>query len=267
MVNYISIQEAKAMSGLRVVLAAGSISPWSEALKQILFLKRVPFAWVKPKMPGPDPELQAWTAQTSMPVAVWNDERPRSGWIEQLYLAERLGPEPALIPASIDDRIMMFGLINEVAGENGLSWCKRLIMLHQRITDDSGTPVVHHRFKDREGFVNYARYLGGKYGYDPEAVAKAPDRVANILARLNAQLQRQRQAGSKYFLGQQLSALDVYSASFSLTLSPSPREWTPTMSPAQRAGITPEPLMERFAELIDHRNFIYSEHLKLPIEF
>lgn len=267
MVNYVSIEEARAMSGLRVVLAAGSISPWSEALKQVLFLKRVPFAWVKPRMPGPDPELQAWTAQTSMPVAVWNDERPRSSWMEQLYLAERLGPQPALIPESIENRIMMFGLINEVAGESGLSWCKRLIMLHHRITDESDAPVVHHRFKDREGFVNYARYLGSKYGYDPAAVAKAPDRVADILARLNAQLQRQREDGSKYYLGNQLSALDVYSAGFSLTLRPSPPEWTPTMSPAQRASITPEPLMDRFAEIIEHRNFIYNEHLKLPIEF
>src|SRR5579884_3579796 len=137
MVNYISIKEARAMSGLRVVLAAGSISPWSEALKQVLFVKRLPFAWVAPKMPGPDPELQAWTAQTSMPVAVWNEERPRSTWMEQLNLAERLAPEPALIPETIDGRVAMFGLINEIAGENGLAWCKRLLMLHQRLTDES----------------------------------------------------------------------------------------------------------------------------------
>lgn len=267
MVNYISIEEARAMSGLRVVLAAGSISPWSEALKQVLFLKRIPFAWVAPKMPGPDPELQSWTAQTSMPVAVWNEERPRSTWMEQLNLAERLGPEPALIPAAIDDRVTMFGLINEIAGENGLAWCKRLTMLHQRLTDKSGAPVVHHRFKDREGFINYARYLGGKYGYDPAAVAQAPERAAAVLARLDAQLQGQHQSGRKYFLGDRLSALDIYWASFSLTSSPSPPEWTPTMNPAQRAGIKPDPLMERLPELIEHRNFIYREHLKLPIEF
>jgi hypothetical protein len=267
MVNYVSIREARAMKGLRVVLAAGSISPWSEALKQILFLKRIPFTWVAPAVPGPDPELQEWTAQTSMPVAVWNDERPRSTWMEQLYLAQRLGTQPELIPGAIDDRITMFGLINEVAGENGLSWCKRLIMLHRRLTDDSDAPIVHHRFKDREGFIAYARYLGGKYGYGAEAAAKAPERVASILTRLNEQLRRQRQAGSKYYIGEELSALDVYSASFSLTLSPAPEEWTPTMSPAQRASLAPEPLMKNCPELVAHRDFIYREHLKLPIEF
>jgi hypothetical protein len=143
--------------------------------------------------------------RTSRSAGRWASTRSADGgkpplrcstWMEQLYLAGRLGPQPAPIPESIDERIMMFGLINEVAGENGLSWCKRLIMLPQRITDDSDAPVVHHRFKDHEGFVNYARYLGSKHRYDPQAVAKAPDRVADILARLNAQLQRQRQAGS-----------------------------------------------------------------------
>jgi hypothetical protein len=62
---------------------------------------------------------------------------------------EWLVPEPALIPAAIDNRVAIFGLINEIAGENGLAWCKRLIMLHQRLTDQSDAPVVHHRFKDR----------------------------------------------------------------------------------------------------------------------
>jgi hypothetical protein len=56
--------------------------------------------------------LYEWTAQRSAPVAIWNDERPRSTWIEQLYLAERLQPFPALIPASIADRALMFGYAN-----------------------------------------------------------------------------------------------------------------------------------------------------------
>ena len=59
-------------------------------------------------------------------MVAWNDERPRSTWIEQLYLAERLQPEPALIPANADDRVLMFGLINEICGENGLVYQKDL---------------------------------------------------------------------------------------------------------------------------------------------
>ena len=79
---------------------------------------------------GQDPALKAWTAQESAPVAAYNDERPRSTWIEQLYLAERLAPNPPLIPAAIDDRILMFGYCNEICGENGFSWSKRLLLFH-----------------------------------------------------------------------------------------------------------------------------------------
>jgi hypothetical protein len=50
------------------------------------------------------------------PVVVWNDEPPRSTWIQQLYLAERLQPTPALIPESIDERMAMFGYCNEHVG-------------------------------------------------------------------------------------------------------------------------------------------------------
>ena len=44
-------------------------------------------------------DLIAWTAQASAPAIAWNDELPKSNWAEQLYLAERIQPEPALIPA------------------------------------------------------------------------------------------------------------------------------------------------------------------------
>src|SRR5215472_17742406 len=107
MATYIDVRQARAMTGLRIVASPGSIAPWSEAIKQILTLKRVPFALVAQKLPGPDLELQEWTAQTSAPVAVWNDERPRSTWLEQLYLAERLAPDPPLIPAVLEDRVLM----------------------------------------------------------------------------------------------------------------------------------------------------------------
>ena len=133
MANYISVAQARTMSGLRIVASPGSIAPWSEAIKQIFTLKRVPYALVAQKLPGPDLELKDWTAQSSAPVTVWNDERPRSTWLEQLYLAERLAPDPSLIPAAVADRVLMFGLINEICGETGLAWSGRLRYLHQQL--------------------------------------------------------------------------------------------------------------------------------------
>ena len=75
---------------------------------------------LKMGMDGSQSELRAWTGQSSQPVAIWNDERPRSSWIDQLNLAERLQPDPSLVPAALSDRSLMFGLINEIAGEYGL---------------------------------------------------------------------------------------------------------------------------------------------------
>jgi hypothetical protein len=121
--KYASLTEARNMSGLRLILGAHTIpGPWREACKGIFYVKKIPYTPVASAgQDGSDRELREWTAQTSAPVAIWNDERPRSTWIEQLYLAERLQPSPALIPANLEDRALMFGYINEIAGENGFA--------------------------------------------------------------------------------------------------------------------------------------------------
>jgi hypothetical protein len=146
MANYIDVKQAKAMTGLQIVASPGSIAPWSEAVKQIFTIKRIPFALAAQKLPGPDLELQEWTAQSSAPVAVWNDERPRSTWLEQLYLAERLASDPPLIPAVVEDRVQMIGLINEICGETGLAWSGRLRYLHHQLR--ATEPRGHHRAND-----------------------------------------------------------------------------------------------------------------------
>ncbi len=58
-----------------------------------------------------------------------------STWIEQLFLAERLQPNPPLIPASIEEQVLMFGYCNELCGENGFGWSKRLTMIHATETN------------------------------------------------------------------------------------------------------------------------------------
>ena len=81
MATYIDVRQARAMTGLRIVASPGSIAPWSEAIKQILTLKRVPFALVAQKLPGPDLELKEWTAQTSAPSRYgMTSVRAAPGW-------------------------------------------------------------------------------------------------------------------------------------------------------------------------------------------
>src|ERR1700731_1980246 len=171
--KYASIAEARAMSGLRLILGANAVpGPWREACKGIFHVKKIPYKPVASAgADGSQRELIEWTAQASAPVAIWNDERPRSTWIEQLYLAERLQPNPALIPAKAEDRISMFGIINEICGENGFAWAKRLMMIHSTLSNPNVDPATQKFWK----------HLGGKYVYSEEAAAAARARMIEVL--------------------------------------------------------------------------------------
>jgi glutathione S-transferase len=259
--HYASIAEAKNLSGLRLILGAYAVpGPWREACKGIFYVKKVPYVPVTAVgKDGSDGELREWTAQTSAPVAIWNDERPRSTWIEQLYLAERLVPTPALIPANIEDRVLMFGYCNEICGQNGFGWSKRLTMIHSTVANpktDDATRAFWTRF-------------GNKYGYSPAAAEAAPARMAEILRFLGARLEQQRAKGSKFFIGNQLSALDIYWATFAALIQPLPPEQCP-MATAFRAFYTnKDPVVAAATSplLLEHRDFIYREYLELPVVF
>src|SRR5216684_397430 len=193
--KYVSIEEAKTMSGLRLILGAYAIpGPWREACKGISYVKKLPYVPVTAAgKDGSDRELRDWTAQTSAPVAIWNDERPRSTWIEQLFLAERLQPTPPLIPTNIEDRVLMFGYCNEICGETGFGWSKRLMFIHTTLSNPNANEAA------RTSSLSF----GKKYGYAPELGAAAPARVAQILQLLHTRLEQQRAKGSKFFIGDQ----------------------------------------------------------------
>src|SRR5579885_2048163 len=193
--NYVDVAQARTMPGLRIVLSPGGPGPWSEAAKSICYVKKLSYVPVAQEVGGANRELKEWTAQTSAPAVIWNDERPRNIWNDQLYLFERLAPAPQLIPSAIEDRTAMFGYSNEICGENGLGWMRRLMMFHSTLT--------------RAGSGGRGRALMGpmaeKYGYDEKAAQQASARVAEIVRCLALRLEAQRKAGSRFFIGAQLS--------------------------------------------------------------
>jgi len=259
--KYASIADARKMSGLRLILGEVAVpGPWREACKGIFYVKKIPYTPVaSASADGSQRELIEWTAQASAPVAIWNDERPRSTWIEQLFLAERLQPEPALIPANIEDRALMFGMINEIAGENGIAFQRR----HQLIHGIVGNPSTDERTK------SFWTRFGGKYLYSAEAAAAAPARIATIIKFLDARLAQQKSRGSKYFIGDKLSAVDIYWAAFSAIIRPLPPELCP-MASNFRGFYTsrdPEVVAAFSPALVEHRDFIYREYLELPVVF
>ena len=258
MASYLEVEQAAAMSGLRVVLSPGVPGPWSEAAKGILYVKKIPYVKVRQELAGENLPLLRWTAQTTAPVFVFNDERPRSLWIDQLYLAERLAPTPPLIPDVVDDRLLMFGLANELCGENGFGWQRRLMLIHATLTSP----------KAPEQARKPSEFLGKKYGYEAELADAAPHRVAAIIERLSTQLKHQQSRGSRFLIGSALSALDIYWAAFAALVEPLPDELC-KMAPGFRRGYHCTDPVVRAAlapELLAHRDFIYRDYLELPLD-
>ncbi len=257
MAEYIEVEKARGMSGLRVVLTPGVPGPWSEAAKGILHVKQLPYVKVRQELGGENRALLEWTAQAAAPVMAWNDERPRSLWSDQLCLVERLRPQPALIPAKLEDRVMMFGYANELCGENGFGWSKRLMIMRDGF--------AHSDERGRKLFD----YLANKYGYDEAAANAAPARIAGILDALRARLEAQRARGSRFFIGDRLSALDIYWAAFAALIDPLPDEVC-RLSPGFRQVYTnTDPTIKAATApvLLEHRDFVYRNYLELPLDF
>jgi len=100
MSSWLTLVQALGAPGLRVApVRAGLPSPWSEFVRACIHVKRIPFSLVDARDPDRGlGSIKALTGQASLPVVFWNDERPRSNWLEQLALAERISPNPRLLP-------------------------------------------------------------------------------------------------------------------------------------------------------------------------
>ena len=250
------IEQARRASGLRIVTLAHVPSPWGEALKGILHIKRLPHARVGHVFGSPTQTLLEWTGQDSFPVLAWNDERPLTKWIDQLNLAERLAPAPRLIPERFEDRILMFGYSNELCGENGIGWTERLRGVHEQLMKPGGDPA------------GVSAYLGKKYGYTPEIGKRAAERVAAGLTALTDRLEQQQARGSRFFIGDSLSAMDIYWAAFSNALKPLAPELCPMPRMIREMFTATEPgiLAALKPILIEHRDFIFRNYLELPVD-
>ena len=126
--EYISVQDAIARRGLRMMVVGKVPSPWGEAAKGIFHIKGIDFAAVR--LVYDDPALAKWAGQLSAPVAIYDDEPPRSGWAEILMLAERLAPQPPLLSLVPETRGRAVLLAGKFCDRGGLGWYRRLQMVH-----------------------------------------------------------------------------------------------------------------------------------------
>ena len=256
--NYLSVAEARKLPGLRLVLTANMPGPWGEAAKAVLSARRVSYIPVAQAVMETNDELHAWTGVRNAPVAVFNEEPAQTAWLDILLLAERLGSGPSLLPADPLDRALVLGLSTEICGSDGFGWSRRLEMM--------GRPST--RSPPGAGSFDMARMIRS-YGVRPEAIARAPGRMASIMNGLTAQLRRQRAAGSDYLVGDHLTACDLHWATFSLFVSPLAEAdcAMPDFMRANYSHLTPELEAALDPSLIRHRDFIFREHIGLPLDF
>ncbi|HEY8154625.1 MAG TPA: hypothetical protein VII72_10905 [Myxococcota bacterium] len=262
MSDWVDVAQARGLPGLRLVLSAGVPGPWGEAAKGLFFAKRIAYTRVRQALGEENAELRAWTGFDNAPQAIWQDERARITWPELIFLAERLAPEPALVPVSPAERAQMFGLTHELAGETGLGWSRRLIMLHGTLSLPTSVLPEAHPLR-----VQVQR-LARKYGYSEPAAQAAPARAAGILRLLSDQLAEQQRRGRRHLVGERLSALDIYWAAFAAMVSPLPPDQCPMSAGMRGAYELSDPALRSACspELLAHRDFVYREHLELPIQ-
>ena len=253
--NYVHVDDAKDQPGLRLALTMGVPGPWSQSAKYLFEYKQYPFIAVGQKGAQENLELFAWTGHRNAPVAVFEDETPRVGWCEIVMLAERLAPEPRLVPVSSAERAEMFGLITEMASEGGLAWQRRLVMIdvmRAAITDPAARQLPNT--------------LADRYGYTSAGAARANGICADILAMLAARLETQAGRGSEYFVGDEFTAADLYWACFSQLVAPMAEDLNPMPKRLRGPYTAPETL---FIDpiLLEHRSKMYERYLSLPLEF
>jgi glutathione S-transferase len=251
--QYVSVEEAIKRGGVRMVVVGDVPSPWGEAAKGILHIKGV--EWVAVRLVYDSEPLKDWAGERSGPVLIYENERPRSRWDEILLLAERLAPKPSLLPESPAERALVFGLAHEICSEDGLGWARRLQLIHAGLQNAGGFPE------------RVSKYLARKYGYSPAAGAAAGARVAQLLQMLAARLTAQRQAGSPYYIGNALTALDVYSATFMAMFRPLPPQQCRMDAGTRAAFEAVDAEIEAALDpvLFEHRDRMYGERLELPL--
>lgn len=249
--NYVPIEDARKMPGLRVAFTRGVPGTWSVAIKAILDIKGIDYIPVAQEPGEANEPLKDWTGQTSAPVAMFNDDRPRPHWSEMLALAEQLKPEPRLVPADENDRIIMLGLCHEICSEDGLGWNNRLLLL-------SGDPDSEEEPGDNP--------LRAKYR-SPVTNSHARDRVLSIIRALATRLENQAALGSRYFIGDSLTAADIYWAAFSNIVSPMTSDICEMPDSYRGLG----PILQKHLKdplpqiLFDHRDYIVGKYFNIPI--
>lgn len=257
--NYLEPEDAKKLPGLKLALTAGVPGPWSESAKKIFEYKDIDYVPVMQRAAEPNDALVAWTGIRNAPIAIYNDEPPRTNFQDIVALAERLQPHPSLLPQDIEQRWQCFGISTSICGEAGYGWLRRHVMGTRPASTTGAAPPAAFN----------PQTLSNAYGGVVGERRDAAQGVANILRSLEQLLAKQRDQGSDYFVGQSISACDIHWACFSALLQPMPHALNPMPTWLREAYSYQGELVDPadFPHLINHRDRVFENHLSLPLDY
>jgi glutathione S-transferase len=250
--RYVDLETARASGETRIVTSALVPSPWSEAAKGLFELAQLPAVVVG--RPREAADVTKWTGVDNVPAVLHGSEPVRSNWAAIVGLVARLAPHAAIVPDDPAARAADFGILELIAGEQGVGWNGRLAMIAASLVSDGA-----------RGFaLPLAQYLGKRYGHDAATTPSA------LRERVGAQLHllHDRLAGRDYFGGAKPNAIDVYSATFLTPLYPIDDTVCPQMPAAVRPAFAAAG--DAFRDLVPdaltaHRRRMFERHLTWPI--
>lgn len=126
MIEFVDLAAAKDHKAVRIVVQGVAPSPWSEAAKGLFRIAQIPLVAVR-QMPG-DKELTAWAGVDNSPVVFHGREPARTTFSQITALVARLAPD-VVLPTDPIARADAMGLLEMIAGEDGLGWNGRLAMI------------------------------------------------------------------------------------------------------------------------------------------
>ena len=252
-VNYVNFEQAIGLDGIKLQVIKGIPSPWSEAAKAILYIKKIDYFAV-----FHDPFNQSqtlWFESNSAPSLKFNQQAAKVDWHDILKFAEEHSPSPSLLPHNSNDKEEHLQLCHALCSQNGLGWYRRLQSVHQGLLKEGGFPY------------QIALYLADKYGYQQKDALLYESEVIRILHLLELRLSKQKSLGKAYYFSDQLSALDIYSAMFMAYFKPLPNDVCSMYQGIRTAFEDTSLAITQALDpiLLEHRDFIYNNHLELPL--
>jgi glutathione S-transferase len=203
--------------------------------------------------------MSAWTGSRSAPVAIYNNEAPAENWLDILLLAERLAPQPAVLPQDPAQRELAISLCQDLCGEMGLGWTRRL---------DGVQKGLNGKSLEEGGYPEpIAQYLAHKYGYNPKQGPNYSKLTINLLKSLSTRLKDQQANGQPFYIGDSITAVDIYSAAFMAYFKPLPEDqcsmYKPMRAVFEALDVETETALDPI--LLEHRDYIYNNYLALPL--